>query len=394
MGSFDGAEVCELVGLYILHTLGTTYGSRCLGLYRDDGLACFNNASGPKSDRIRKNIISTFKENFNLEITIDSNLKVVHFLDVTFDLSDASHKPFKKPNDKPTYIHVMSNHPPNVIKDLPGSISKRISNISSSREIFERSSPYYDKALADSGYKEKLVYQEALESPVNNRQRNIIWYNPPYSMNVKSSIAKSFLSLLCKHFPKGHRLSKVFNRNNVKVSYSCMPNIASIITSHNKTVLQTKEEAPSRTCNCRVKASCPLNGNCLQKNVVYRCNVKSNHEIADANYIGLTELTFKDRFYKHQHSFKHVSKSNSTELSKHIWMLKENGKEVNSIDWSIIDHSSPYKNGAKRCNLCLTEKYHVIMSPFATINKRNELISKCRHENKFYLSNFKEVPPD
>ena len=48
-----------------------------------------------------------------------------------------------------------------------------------------------------------------------------------------------------------------------------------------------------------------------------------------------------------------------------------------------------YKNGDKRCRLCLAEKYHVIFQPFKKLNKRSEIISKCRHENKFYLKNFK-----
>ena len=57
------------------------------------------------------------------------------------------------------------------------------------------------------------------------------------NMNVETNIAKKFLQLVSKHFPKGHKLSKVFNRNNVKASYSCMPNVASIISTHNKKVL-------------------------------------------------------------------------------------------------------------------------------------------------------------
>ena len=54
MGSFDGAELCELVGSYILHILGEKYGKHRIGLYRDDGLPCFGYTSGPLTDRIRK----------------------------------------------------------------------------------------------------------------------------------------------------------------------------------------------------------------------------------------------------------------------------------------------------------------------------------------------------
>ena len=86
MGTYDGAEICELVGLYILSFLGKAYGIRNVGLYRDDGLACLHKISGPASDKIREDMIRTFRENFSLKITIAINLKTVNFLDVTFNL--------------------------------------------------------------------------------------------------------------------------------------------------------------------------------------------------------------------------------------------------------------------------------------------------------------------
>ena len=52
-----------------------------------------------------------------------------------------------------------------------------------------------------------------------NRPRNIIWFNPPYSADTETNVAKTFLKLIDRHFPKSHILHKVFNRNNVKVSY-------------------------------------------------------------------------------------------------------------------------------------------------------------------------------
>ena len=64
IGSFDGAELCELVGLYILHILSEKYGKHRIDLYRDDGLACFRYTSGPQADRIRKDFIKIFKEDF------------------------------------------------------------------------------------------------------------------------------------------------------------------------------------------------------------------------------------------------------------------------------------------------------------------------------------------
>ena len=44
------------------HSFTHVYISLLLDLYRDDGLSCLRNISGPQSNRIRKDIIKTFKE--------------------------------------------------------------------------------------------------------------------------------------------------------------------------------------------------------------------------------------------------------------------------------------------------------------------------------------------
>ena len=49
--SYDGAEVCEPVALYILHNLGNTYNKENIGLYRGDGLAAFNKINGSQAER-------------------------------------------------------------------------------------------------------------------------------------------------------------------------------------------------------------------------------------------------------------------------------------------------------------------------------------------------------
>ena len=85
MRSYDGAEICELVELYLLNRLSTVIDKSSVGLYRNDGLAAINNASGPKLDRIRKDVIVLFKEE-GLSITIKTNLIETDFLDVTFNL--------------------------------------------------------------------------------------------------------------------------------------------------------------------------------------------------------------------------------------------------------------------------------------------------------------------
>ena len=160
MGSFDGAELCELVDLYILYILGEKYGKHRIDLYRDDGLACFEHTSRPQADRIRKNFIRIFKEDFGLSITCESNLKAVNFLDVTLNLTTGKYQPYNKPDNNPLYINILSNHPPNIIKNLPGNISKRINNLSADETTFNKSKDLYNNALTESGFKHKITFRK------------------------------------------------------------------------------------------------------------------------------------------------------------------------------------------------------------------------------------------
>ena len=118
MGSYDGAEVCELVGLCILPILQEKLGNPNIGLYRDDGLGDLHNLNARASAKKRKDITEAFK-NLELKITIEANLKTVDFLDVTLDLRNESYKPYRKPNDNTLYINASSNHPPSILKQLP-----------------------------------------------------------------------------------------------------------------------------------------------------------------------------------------------------------------------------------------------------------------------------------
>ena len=92
MGSFDGAEICELVGLYIQSKLGKTLPKSSFGLCRDDGIALLRNLKGKQSDKVRKYIIGVLKDiGFSLEI--ETNLKKVDFLDVSLNLRNGTYRP-------------------------------------------------------------------------------------------------------------------------------------------------------------------------------------------------------------------------------------------------------------------------------------------------------------
>ena len=73
---------------------------------------------------------------------------IVNFLDITFDSCTERYQPYTKPNDTLTYISVNSNHPPNIIKELPDSTSER---------IFNNATFFYNDVLSASGYKENLT---------------------------------------------------------------------------------------------------------------------------------------------------------------------------------------------------------------------------------------------
>ena len=94
---------------------------------------------------------------------------------------------------------------------------------------------------------------------------------------------------------------------------------------------------------------------------------------------------FQNKMAQPPNVFKREKRPNDTELSKHLWKLKEK-KEGYSISWKIIAKAKSYSNTTKRCNLCITEKFFILSNPqMATLNKRNELISNCRHRRKYIL---------
>ena len=101
-GIFDGAEICEVVGLYLLNWSITVNDKSSVGLHRDDGLAAINNAKGPRLDRIRKDVIALFKKK-GLSITIKTNLIQTDFLDVTFNLAMKKYFPVRKANNTPLH---------------------------------------------------------------------------------------------------------------------------------------------------------------------------------------------------------------------------------------------------------------------------------------------------
>ena len=155
MGSFDGAETSELVGLYLLSKVSKIIDNTHLDLYHDDGLPLITNCNGRKLDKIRKKLHQTSKDK-GLKITVELCDDNIEFLDISLNVSDKSHRSYKKPNDTPMYVNKMSNYPMSIINNIPDMVSKRLSNLSSDKRSFLDTKHAYESALKHSGFAEQL----------------------------------------------------------------------------------------------------------------------------------------------------------------------------------------------------------------------------------------------
>ena len=115
-----------------------------------------------------------------------------------------------------------------------------------------------------------------------------------------------------------------------------------------------------------------LKGKCQTKCIVYKAIVSSTTGMKE--YIGLTELPFKQRYANHLTAIKHEAYKNNTELSKYVWDLKRKSEDF-TINWSVSDRARAYDNRRKRCNLCLAEKSQIIAAD------RSKNLKSLAHEN-------------
>ena len=195
------------------------------------------------ADLLKKKMEATFKK-MGFKIEVEHSIKSTDFLDVVLDLETGFFKPFRKPGDVPNYIHVKTNHPQAILKQLPAMIENRLSANSSNEEIFNEAIPIYSDALKRSGYSHKLTYkpkepQGNSEKKKKNRGRKVIWFNPPYNKAVSTDVGRKFLSMVDRY--RNTPLGKILNRNYIRISYRTGKNVKRHIDSHNRAKLQKKE---------------------------------------------------------------------------------------------------------------------------------------------------------
>ena len=297
--------------------------------------------------------------------------------------------------------------------------------MSSSEEAFESSKKPYEEALKDSGYKYEMKYEQKNLSDMNkkkkrNRKKRQHWFNPPHSDNVRTNVGEKFINIIKSEFTEDHILHSIFNVNTIRLSYSCMPNMAKKVSMHNGKVFQEhmKEneqnlqniqnqnlqnqnqnlqnqnlqnqnlqnqnqnlQQQNKTCNCRNgTATCPLEGKCIsEESIIYTCKVTRLDDHSYETYTGLTKNTFKSRWDGHNFDIRHSEKRTATTLSKYVWYLKDNNVPY-QLHWRILDKAKCFNPVTGVCRLCLLEKYYIMYNhKDATLNQKHELYQPCNH---------------
>ena len=138
-----------------------------------------------------------------------------------------------------------------------------------------------------------------------------------------------------------------------------MPNMENHISTHNRKIIRSNlgiyDNPPKGILNCSCprnkKQMCPLNGRCLDVNIVYQATIENKQDKTKETYVGITSNTFKARLATHKQSFNNRN-TNQTTLSKHIWELKD--KKINyDITYKFIGRGQPYKLKTDKCLFCL-----------------------------------------
>ena len=191
-----------------------------------------------------------------------------------------------------------------------------------------------------------LVWMEGEESQKKkkrSRAKKIIWFNPPHSVNVKTNVGKHFLELLDKHFPVGDPLHRILNRNTVKISYRCLPNMGRRLSNHNAKVLKNVSSPVQKTpagCNCQKskRDNCPMPNACNQDGAVYETKVATSDGRVES-YVGLAK-NFKKRWRKHKTNLADRDSEGQTTMSRYVWRKRDEGLAP-TVSWSYLEKNIP-----------------------------------------------------
>ena len=136
------------------------------------------------------------------------------------------------------------------------------------------------------------------------------------------------------------------------------------------------------TCNCRDQATCPVENNCLKNKATVQYEDKEQH------YIGMTEKQFQDKIFTCTNPPSNTARNENRQSCLISYGHLKTVTLEYKLTWSIIDRARPYQAGKRTCNLCLSEKFHILTGSHL-INRKTELLSKCPHRRKYLACNVK-----
>ena len=140
------------------------------------------------------------------------------------------------------------------------------------------------------------------------------------------------MQLIKKDFPKEYKFHKIFNRNTLKLSYSCMPNSKTKINAHNREILPDTPSKNAKHCNCQQKENCPMSHACLKESLVYYANINSNDQNYKPKlYKGSCETSFKKHCSSHKKLFNLSLYKHDTKLSTEYWNVKNEATKPKNI---------------------------------------------------------------
>ena len=132
-------------------------------------------------------------------------------------------------------------------------VRRRISDISCNKEYFNKAAPAHKNAFKFSGFNENIQFTST-PSPRRNRNRK----TNSSIHHIVSMWKPTSIEICMTSTSRHHKYHKLFNRNNIKISYSCMPNMASVIPNHNTSLLKDPTPTYIKGCSCQQKTECPL----------------------------------------------------------------------------------------------------------------------------------------
>ena len=158
-----------------------------------------------------------------------------------------------------------------------------------------------------------------------------------------------------------------------------------IINKLNKKIISPPNDNITRTCNCIRKHQCSLNEKYLTNNVLCKASITPNEEnLKTKLFYGVSETAFKLKYANHKKTFNNIKYQTDTKLLNECWNIISTNKTL-----EILGTHKSYNQSSKRCLLCLNEKLAIALhGDDNMLNKRCEVISKCKHRNKYMLANY------